>query len=218
MDKALLLDATRQLDELGSNMSDTYAFDQAVRQFNALLEQAKSSYPNRADIIAVLPYKTVTSVRKAEFMDATYRLRKSLELRPPGSITQAVDGILLPLDAPPEIAKDLQEFKEAVAFSLHKTALLLGGSIAETLLLARHPDTSEKGPGLAKLVEQAKTQRLFGRDTLRQLETLNDYRDLIHARAGKRNKIVPNDARIEHAVMALKQLCADLQDLDVKFQ
>ena len=151
-------------------------------------------------------------------VDAIHRLRLSLELRPPGSITQAADGIRLPPDSSPEIAKDLQEFKEAVGLGLQKTALLLAGSIAETLLLTRHPDTSERGPGLANLVKQAATQRLFGSDTLRQLETLTEYRDLIHARAAKRNKIVPSDERIEHAVMALKQLCADLLDLNIKFQ
>jgi hypothetical protein len=100
---------------------------------------------------------------------------------------------------------------------LRKTALLLAGSIAEALLLLRHPDSSEKGPGLAQLVTQARNQRLFGRDTLRQLETLNDYRDLIHTRAGPRNRIVVNDARVEHAAMVLKLLCAELEDTDVRF-
>ena len=200
--------------------SHTYGLinNQGVRQFNAILEHAKSLYPERPDIIAVLPYEEDRRVFTDEFLDAIHRLRQSLELRPPGSITQAVDGIRLPPDASFEIAIDLQEFKEAVALGLKKTALLLAGSIAETLLLARHPDTSEKGPGLANLVKQAASQRLFGRDTLRQLDTLIDYRDLIHARAATRNKIVPNDARIEHAVMALKQLCADLQDVDIRFQ
>lgn len=218
MDKSLLLDAARQLDALGCNPSDTFAFEQAVRQFNALLDQAKLLYPNRPDIIAVLPYEEVTRTYTGVFTDAIHRLRLSLELRPPGSISQVVDGILLPPDSSPELAKDLQEFKEAVSLGLQKTSLLLAGSIAETLLLTRHPDTSEWGPGLAKLVRQAETQRLFGSDTIRQLETLIDYRDLIHARAAKRNKIVPGDARIEHAVMALKQLCADLLDLSIKFQ
>ena len=103
------------------------------------------------------------------------------------------------------LAPDLEEFKEAVGYGLQKTSLLLAGSLAEALLLLRHPDDSEKGPGLRNLIAQATKERLFGRDTLRLLETLNDYRDIIHSRAAKRNKIVLNEARIEHAVLALRQ-------------
>lgn len=218
MDKALLLDAVRQLDVLGSKGSDIFAREQAVRQFNALLEQAKSFYPNRPDINAIVPYADVKSVFREVFLDVALRLRQSLELRPPGSIAQIVDSVTLPPDASAELARDFQEFKEAVALGLQKSALLLAGSIAEALLLLRHPDTSEKGPGLRDFLKEAINQRLFGRDTLRQLETLADYRDLIHARAAKRNRIALNDTRIEHAVMALKQLCADLKDIDIRFQ
>ena len=103
----------------------------------------------------------------------------------------------------------------------HPVALQVGGSdagsLAEALLLTRHSDSSERGPGLAQLVGQATRERLFGRDTLRQLETLNDYRDLIHTRAGPRNKIQANEVRMEHAVQAVKLLCAELQDLSVRF-
>lgn len=103
------------------------------------------------------------------------------------------------------------------ALGLKKTALLLSGSIAEAMLLARHPDNSERGPGLAALVGLAKEQRLFGRDTLRHLESLNDYRDLIHTRAGPRNRIEATDARVQHAVQALKLLCSELEDIEVRY-
>jgi hypothetical protein len=215
MDKPLLLDAVIQLDELGGGRN-AYAIERAVRQFNALLKQAKTFYKNRPDISALDPLLD-DNVYQDDFRDAAKRLRKSLELRPPGSITMATDTIALPPDASSGDAADLQEFKEAVALGHRKSALLLAGSLAEALLIVRHPDASERGPGLAELVHQAKKERLFGRDTLRQLETLIDYRDLIHARAAQRNRIALNDARIEHAVMALKQLCADLQDTSLKF-
>jgi hypothetical protein len=132
-------------------------------------------------------------------------------------VSELASGIQLPPDAPAGLFADLQEFRDAVGLGLKKTALLLAGSIAEALLLSRHPDTSDKGPGLAQLVSEARSHRLFGRDTLRQLETLTDYRDLIHTRSGPRNKIVVNDARVEHAAGALKLLCVELEDLSVRY-
>jgi len=216
MDKALLADAVRQLDTL-VGVGSTFALPQAVRQFNSLLKAAQTVHPSRHDILVLETYKGETSVNAQEFTDAVRRFRAALELRPPGSLNELIEGIQLPSDASADLSADLQEFREAVGLSLRKTALLLAGSIAEALLLLRHPDSSDKGPGLAQLVSQARNQRLFGRDTLRQLETLNDYRDLIHTRAGPRNRIVVNDARVEHAAMALKLLCAELEDTDVRF-
>jgi hypothetical protein len=216
MDKVLLLDAMRRLDvQIG--VGSTFALPQAVRQFNALLETAKTLYPSRPDIVSMEVYENEKGVIANEFTDVVHRLRVALELRQPGSLTDVVAGISVPADAPDALLSDLQEFKEAVGLGLRRTALLLAGSIAEALLLIRHPDTSERGPGLAQLVAQARAGRLFGRDTLRQLETLNDYRDLIHTRAGPRNRIVVNDTRVEHAVMALKLLCSELGDLGVRF-
>jgi len=216
VDKVLLLDAVRQLDTL-VGVGQQFALPQAVRQFNALLQHAKSLYPSRPDIVAIGSYADVAYVNPQEFTDVVRRFRAAVELRQPGSITEVVSGITLPPDASDDLASDLQEFKEAVGLGLRKTALLLAGSIAEALLLLRHPDISERGPGLAQLVTQARAQRLFGRDTLRQLETLNDYRDLIHTRAGRRNRIQRNDARVEQAVMALKLLCSELEDTSVRF-
>lgn len=216
MDKVLLLDAARQLD-MQIGVGSTFALPQAVRQFNALLGTAKALHPSRWDILAIAEYESEKSVMANEFTDVVHRLRIALELRQPGSLTDVVAGILLPTDAPEALLSELEEFKEAVGLGLRRTALRLAGSIAETLLLLRHPDTSERGPGLAQLVSQARAQRLFGRDTLRQLETLNDYRDLIHTRAGPRNRIVVNDTRVEHAVMALKLVSSELEDQDVRF-
>ena len=217
MDKALLADAVRQLDKLVGIRFLGSALPQAVRQFNSLLETAQSLYPSRPDILALEGYELATLVDAEAFRDVVRRLKVALELRPPGSLSENVAKIQLPSDAPDDLSEDLQEFCEAVGLNLRKTALLLAGSIAEALLLLRHSDDSDKGPGLAHLVSQARNQRLFGRDTLRQLETLNDYRDLIHTRAGPRNRIVVNDARVEHAVMALKLLCAELKDVSVRF-
>ena len=216
MDKALLLDAAIAFSE-SDLTSNTQGRQQAVRQFNALLQQAKDLYPNRPDIEAMEAYDDVRYVAAPDFIDVSKRLRASLELRRPGTITELVNAIQLPSDAPQFLEIDLEEFKAAVAVGLKKSCLLLAGSLAESLLLTRHPDTSEKGPGLARLLDIAKAQRLFGRDTLRQLETLNDYRDLIHSRAGPRNRIQLNEARVEQCVQAVRLLCAELQDTDVHF-
>jgi len=190
---------------------------QAVRQFNSLLETAQQLFPVRSDLHGLEVYRNHSLVKAEEFTDVVRRLRAALELRPPTSLSELVDGIQLPSDAPADLSSDLQEFREAVGFGLRKTALLLAGSIAEALLLMRHPDSSDRGPGLAQLVVQARNQKLFGRDTLRQLETLTDYRDLIHTRAGPRNKIVVNDSRVQHAVTALKLLCTELEEVSVRF-
>ncbi len=217
MDKALLLDASVTLTD--SNLTtNTYGRPQAVRQFNALLMRAQELYPTRPDIAAMELYDRVEYVDALDFRDAVQRLRAAIELRRPGTVTDLVESIALPSNAPELLEADLQEFKEAVGLGLRKTVLLLAGSLAEALLLTRHPDTSERGPGLARLLTLAGEQRLFGRDTLRQLETLNDYRDLIHTRAGPRNRIQVNDARVEHAAQAVKLLCAELQDLNAHYE
>ena len=216
MDKVLLTDAVRKLHELvEANPNKAHA--QAVRQFNALLAAAKDHFPGRHDIVAIEKYGSPEYVGAEEFRDAVRRFREALELRLPGSLSDLVAGIVLPSDALAGLSGDLQELRDSVGFGLNKAALLFSGAIAEALLLLRHPDNSERGPGLAQLVAEARQKKLFGRDTLRQLETLNDYRDLIHTRAGPRNRIVVNVARVEQAVAALKLLCAELDDLTVRF-
>jgi hypothetical protein len=91
--------------------------------------------------------------------------------------------------------------------------------MAEALLLSRHPDESDRGPGLAELVRQARNRRppLFGEDTLRALKTVISYRDIIHVRAQQRAQIVPNETRVESALVALKLLCSELQNLNRRY-
>jgi hypothetical protein len=216
MDKALLTNAVRQLHS-SIKPTPATAYGHAVRQFNALLRTAKSLFPSRPDIVAIEEFADSRYVNAHELMDVSGRLSAALELRTPGSLGDLVAEIRLPADAPAELSADLQEFCNAVGLNLRKSALLLSGAIAEALLLLRHSDKSERGPGLANLVAEARKLRLFGRDTLRQLETLVDYRDLIHVRAGPRNGIVISDTRVEHAAMALKLLCGELEDPDVRF-
>src|SRR4051812_20803760 len=96
--------------------------------------------------------------------------------------------------------------------------MLLAGSLSEALLLLRHHDTSEYGPGLKKLVEDARKERLFGRDTLRHLDTLVEYRDSIHPRAEKRNQTFRNEVRMITAITGLSLLCAELQDTGIRYQ
>jgi hypothetical protein len=216
MDKTLLINASRQLND--SDMSDgNGARPQAIRQFNALLLNAKELHPSRPDIESLEPFDDTHFVNGSELRDSARRLLSALDLRRPGTVTEIATSIKLPPDAPLGMETDLVEFQEAVALGMRRTALLLSGAIAEALLLLRHPDNSERGPGLAKLLSFAKDQRLFGRDTLRQLESLNDYRDLIHTRSGPRNRIELNDARVEHAAIALKLLCSELKEEDVRY-
>lgn len=217
MEKALHLDAVATLAD-SKLISGNNGLPQAVRQFNALLSKAHELYPSRPDICAMEVYEHIEYVPSLEFQDAAQRLREAIELRRPGTVTDIVDSIRLPLDSAVHLVADLQEFKEAVGLGLKKTPLLLAGSIAEALLLTRHSDSSERGPGLARLLTLAQEQRLFGRDTLRQLETLNDYRDLIHTRAGPRNRIQLNDSRVVHAAQALKLLCSELEEINVRYQ
>ena len=101
---------------------------------------------------------------------------------------------------------------------LHKSVLLLAGSITESLLLMRHPDNSDRGPGLKDLVETARSEKLLGRDTLRLLDPLIDYSDAIHPRAESRNGIVPNAARSETAINGLKLLCGDLEEVNLRYE
>ncbi|RYZ70710.1 MAG: hypothetical protein EOP09_05685 [Proteobacteria bacterium] len=210
MNQTLLIDAVQAFCRLDIG-TPPYARIQAVRQFNALLEQAKNLYPSRPDINAINNYIANDRVICVDLVDASKRLLASLELRRPGALSEAIESISLPSDAPEGLTQDLEELKLAVSMGLRKSALLLSGSLAEALLLSRHPDRSERGPGLSRLLALATEQRLFGRDVLRHLETLNDYRDLIHTRAAQRNRITLTDERVILAVQALKLLCAELQ-------
>jgi len=198
------------------------ARQQAVRQFNALLNDAKTYYPDRSDIQSLQGYNPTNgssiSVPVDDFDDAVARLKSAIFLRPIGSAGDTFAQIQLPSAVPVDLGLDMKELEVAIGYGLQKTVMLLCGSVAEALLLSRHPDKSEKGPGLAQLVRQAKSERLLGRDTLRHLDTLVDYRDLIHARAEKRNQTPRNEARIDSAVTGLKLLCGELEEPDVMFE
>lgn len=218
MDRVLLRDAVRQLETSPrSVIGSSFASGQAVEQFDGLLDAAKKLYPERADIQSIKPLEP--SVMAEVFTDSVLRLSSALNLRPVGSASELVSQIRLPSNAPEDIVADLCELEAASSLGLLKTSLLLTGSIAESLLLLRHPDTSLGGPGLRQLVTQARDQKLFGRDTLRHLEALVDYRDLIHPRSEKRNQTFRNEARVESALTALKLLCTDLdQEPTLRFR
>lgn len=222
MDRVTLREVVGLLDTQSRPLTDqTFSPDQAVLQFNAILEEAKSLYPERIDIQALQVFGGASSgtalVRGEVLVDSVRRLRSALDLRPVGSAADLVAGLRLPSDASDDLQLDLRELGEAVNLGLPKTVLLLSGSIAEALLLSRHPDESTGGPGLRQMVEQAKKERLFGRDTLRELENLVDYRDVIHPRAEQRNQSFRNEARLDTALTALKLLLHELEDTDVRF-
>lgn len=216
MDRLLLLDAIRQLEQLGPGPG-TYARVQAVKQFNALLMDAKEQYIGRHDLQALQAFPSDSATESPVLADGVMRLRAALELRPPAGVAAFLQDVRLPEDIAPSVTRDLAELREAATIGLAKTTLLLAGVIAEALLIARHPDRTDRGPGLGALVSQAKSQKLFGRDTLRQLDTLVDYRDLIHPRAEIRNRIEPNEARVEAALSALRLLCAELEDQELRY-
>jgi hypothetical protein len=217
MDRIALRDAVYQLAELASRSDPaSYAYRQAIQQFNSLLELAKSLYPNRVDIQAIERFEE-TSIILNYLKETVFILKTALDLRPPSSAAETLAQIKLPPDAPADVFLDMRELEGAVNIELHKTALLLAGSIAEALLLSRHPNNSDRPPGLSELLQQARKERLLGRDTLRNLETLVDYRNLIHPRAERRNQTIRNQARVETAVAALKLLCSDLEDTTVRF-
>jgi len=215
MDRKLLLDAVRQLQEYYRVHSP---HSQDVPLFNALLKESKILYANRPDILALEEYEEGAYATLDDFTGRVERLRAALELRPPAAVANLLAEIVLSADAP-DLKNDLQELQDAVALGLAKTTLLLAGSIAEALLLCRHPDASDRGPGLPELVKAARNKKppLFGEDTLRHLETLADYRNLIHPRAQRRTRIEPNSSRIEEAIVALKLLCSELQNPDRQF-
>jgi len=217
MDRKLLADAVGQLDELCRREQESYAGSQAIAQFDALLGVAHDLYPSRVDIKAISSYGSSTTLMQRVLSDAVRRLRIALELRPPGSAVETFGQISWPPDIPKGLVADVSELESAVGLGLTKTVLLLAGSVAESLLLTRHPDESDRGPGLRALVKEAAKQRLFGRDTLRHLETFADYRDLIHPRAESRNQISRSETRIESAILALKLLCSELEDRETKY-
>ena len=111
-------------------------------------------YTSRPDIQAIEYYLYLNTVLRDEFIDAIQRFRLALELRSPGNISEVVLNFELPPNSPPDLDSDLEELRKAVGLELRKTALLLTGSIAEALLLERHPDNTDRGPGLRKLVKE----------------------------------------------------------------
>src|ERR1044071_9481768 len=100
-------------------------------------------------------YEFSSLVPNHKFTDAVTRLKYALDLRPLSSAGEILAQVQLPSDAPGDVVLDMREFEGAISLELTKTALLIAGSIAEALLISRHPDNSNRGPGLSRLVQQA---------------------------------------------------------------
>lgn len=217
MNKSELLNAVETLDEFATKDNyRSFAHERAVAQFNALLTVAKNIYSHREDIQAIEPFMSgdtqELAVLQSVFADAVSRLKHAINLGPLSDASDMLNDVILPTDIPVDVRGDLAELKGAIEHGMAKSALLLSGSIAEALLLHRFQDESERGPGMAKLVSRAKSELQLGRDTRRAIETLTDYRDLIHPRAEKRNNTLRDPVRVETAVNALKLLCLELED------
>lgn len=211
MNRKLLTEAVHTLRRLAMGHKGTLAPAAARSQFNALLEHAKLLYPERVDIQALGGLSGMDGTIDT-CSDSIGRLSEALELRAPEDLSERARLLPLPTDLPDSVLADVAELQLVVDGGANKAALLLAGSIAESLLLFGHPDTSERGPGLAHLVKECRDSRRFGRDTLRHLDSLIDYRDLIHPRSGVRNGIACNLSRVESAITALSLLCAELVD------
>src|SRR5215216_331196 len=97
MDRLLLLDAVRQLEEIGTGQG-VYAWAQGVRQFNMLLEDAKSQLAGRHDIQALEAFEDVDHLSRDVFRDAIKRLHSALALRPPPAIVGFLTEMVAPLD------------------------------------------------------------------------------------------------------------------------
>ena len=216
MDRKLLYDAVIKLEELGPGGGD-WTSNQGVSQLNALMQAAGALHPTRPDIQALEEYKIGTLVSPEDFRDTLLRLRTALDLRLVDSVAETLAQVELPADAPEGLSQDVLELEEALSAGLSKSAVLLAGSIAEALLVSRHPDASGTPPTFQQLVAQGREERLFSRETLRHLEALADYRDFIHPKADTRNRTPLDEARLEGAVTALRLLSSELREPDVRF-
>ena len=220
MDKTTLHEAINQLNSAPHPVNATQPTEQAKSQFDALLNEAKIHYSERVDIQSLTAFSDGSNLflTLLTYNDSVRRLASAINLRPFGSLSELFGQIQLPGDATDEVKRDLNELGYAIASDLHKSVLLLAGSITESLLLMRHPDKSDRGPGLKQLVAIAQKEKLLGRDTLRQMDNLIDYRDAIHPRAESRNGITPNAARSETAINGLNLLCRDLEEVELKYE
>jgi diguanylate cyclase (GGDEF)-like protein len=107
MDKTLLIKLVRQLDTGGIERvreNSIYASAQPVRQFNQLLQEAKSLYPNRPDIVALEPCELERYTEHAPFLDTIRRFRAALEL----DAGRAKDQKFSILDAPSLLRTDYE--------------------------------------------------------------------------------------------------------------
>src|SRR5947208_42724 len=107
MNKVALRDAVYKLTELELAPEDNvFAYEQAVNQFNFLLDSAKLLYPDRADIQGMHSYQQLGLVLADKFKDAVYRFKHALDLRPLNSAGEMLSQIQLPSDAPADVALD----------------------------------------------------------------------------------------------------------------
>src|SRR5436309_2652162 len=100
MDKPTLLTAVDALLTNTHSRGSNYAYSQAARQFNSLLERAKSLYPTRPDIQCMESYEYTNIVNVLVFEDAAKRLKFALEIIPSSSAGQLLAQVRLPSDAP----------------------------------------------------------------------------------------------------------------------
>ena len=138
MDKGTLRDAINQLQSLAGSTVEFNPTRHAIGQFDGLLTEAKLQYPERVDIQSLDVYAVGEGLRfisSAEFNDSVRRLATAINLRPIGSLTELFGQIRLPGDASDKVKRDLHELGQAIVVDLHKSVLLLAGSITESLLL-----------------------------------------------------------------------------------
>ncbi len=178
--------------------------------YEAYISVAKKLYPERPDIGNIVFVFEIFSGKKNQFV---LKHANTLKHLIDGESVAITEEITFPEDAPEHIQQDFAEMQNAIALKMVKTVLLLAGSIAESLLINRHYDSTGRGPGLKDLVNEAKkaeNKGFLSEDTIQDLSMMINYRDLIHPRAAIRNKLMLDESRIEKALITLKLLCADL--------
>src|SRR6185295_4589884 len=114
MDKATLTVAVSALLVNTHARNSTLSYENAVLQYNALLERAKDLYPNRADIQSMRTFGITDSVNVNVFEDAASRLKFALEIAAATSSGELLAQVRLPPDATADVAKDFSELEAAV--------------------------------------------------------------------------------------------------------
>ncbi len=146
----------RFIKRLSAENQDEQAESGDIYIYDAYVKAAQKLYPERPDIGSIIVVYEIFSGKKNQFL---LKRANTLKHLIDGESLAITEEIIFPDDTPEHILQDFTEMQSAVALKMVKTVLLLSGSIAEALLINRHHDGTDKGPGLKDLVNEAKKPR-----------------------------------------------------------